>query len=79
MYNTGMAHLHKKKKNGSVYYYLREMQRVNGKPKVIWQKYLGTADTMHKKLLENESTGKPEKVKTFSFGAIFLLNELEKK
>lgn len=74
-----MAHLHKKKKNGSVYYYLREMQRVNGKPKVIWQKYLGTADTMHKKLFGNESTGKPEKVKTFSFGAMFLLNELEKE
>lgn len=34
---------------------------------------------MYKKLLENESTGKPEKVKTFSFGAMFLLNELEKE
>ncbi len=74
MYNTDMTHLHKKKKNGNVYYYLREMQRVNGKLKVFGQKYLGTADAMHKKLLENESTSKPDKVTTFSFGAIFLLN-----
>jgi len=79
MYSMHMAHLHKKKKNGNTYYYLREMQRVNGKPKVIWQKYLGTADTMHKKLSESGSTGKPEKVRTLSFGAVFLLNELEKE
>lgn len=72
-----MPHLHKKKKNGHVYYHIREIQRVNGKPKVIWQKYLGTAETMYKRLVENKSADKPEKVKTFSFGAVFMLNELE--
>jgi len=39
-----MAHLHKKTKNGNTYYYVREIARVNGKPKVVNQVYLGTAE-----------------------------------
>jgi hypothetical protein len=32
-----MAHLHKKVKKGRPYYYIREIQRVDGKPKVVSQ------------------------------------------
>ncbi len=39
-----MAHIIGKRINGEVYYYLREMARVQGKPKVVSQRYLGKAD-----------------------------------
>jgi transposase len=38
-----MASLVKKRIRGRTYYYARESQRVNGKPKIVWQKYLGRA------------------------------------
>ena len=37
-----MAYLTKKKIKGITYYYAEESQRVNGKPKRKWQKYLGS-------------------------------------
>ena len=36
-----MASLTKKKINGRTYYYARECKRINSKPKIVWQKYLG--------------------------------------
>jgi hypothetical protein len=39
-----MAHLHKKVKQGKTYYYIREMARVQGKPKVVNQIYLGSVE-----------------------------------
>ncbi len=39
-----MVHLHKKTIKGYAYWYLREIQRKNGKPRVIWQKDLGTVE-----------------------------------
>lgn len=36
--------LHKKVVRGHPYWYARECQRVDGKPKIVWQKYLGKAD-----------------------------------
>jgi len=36
--------LHKKVVRGHPYWYARECQRVEGKPKIVWQKYLGKAD-----------------------------------
>lgn len=39
-----MAHIHKKMKNGRPYFYIRETARVNGKPKVVNQVYLGTVE-----------------------------------
>jgi len=40
--------LRKKKINGHFYYYARECQRVNGKPKIVWQKYLGKPEDIVK-------------------------------
>jgi len=36
--------LHKKVVRGHPYWYARECQRVDGTPKIVWQKYLGKAD-----------------------------------
>jgi transposase len=38
-----MPSLTKKIIRGRPYYYLRECQRVDGKPKIVWQQYLGSA------------------------------------
>ncbi|HYZ09063.1 MAG TPA: IS1634 family transposase [Pseudonocardiaceae bacterium] len=38
-----MAHIVGKKIGKETYYYLREMARVEGQPKVVWQRYLGKA------------------------------------
>ncbi|MGP8320384.1 MAG: hypothetical protein ACT6FD_06305 [Methanosarcinaceae archaeon] len=43
-----MVSLKKKIIKGHIYWYAVEMARVDGKPKQIWQKYLGTA----KKIVE---------------------------
>ena len=37
-----MASIIKKNIRGKPYYYARESKRVDGKPKIVWQKYLGT-------------------------------------
>jgi hypothetical protein len=39
-----MASIHGKQIGGQTYYYLREVARVDGKPKVVSQRYLGKAD-----------------------------------
>ncbi len=39
-----MAHIHKKVKKDHTYYYIRESQRIKGRPTIVNQVYLGTAD-----------------------------------
>ncbi|MEA1905556.1 MAG: IS1634 family transposase [Euryarchaeota archaeon] len=41
-----MVSLRKKKIKGHIYWYAVEMARVDGKPKQVWQKYLGTAEKL---------------------------------
>ena len=38
-----MASLYKKTISGKPYWYLREMARVDGKPKMVSERYLGSA------------------------------------
>jgi transposase len=66
-----MAHLYKKVKKGHEYYYIRETQRVYGKPTTINQVYLGTADKVETLLGRGGFSPK-------EFGSIFALNELDK-
>lgn len=65
MYVLDMASLTKKLIGGKAYYYLRECQRVGGKPKIIWTKYLGTAEN----LVERLSAPEPEELSILEFGA----------
>ena len=44
-----MASLIKKIKKGKPYYYAVESARVAGKPRIVWQKYLGTLDAIVKR------------------------------
>jgi len=41
-----MASITAKTVKGRTYYYARECKRINGKPKIVWQQYLGRADTI---------------------------------
>jgi transposase len=60
-----MAVLTKKIISGRPYYYLRECQRVDGKPKIVWQKYLGTVD----QIVERLTAPTPMSVSLREFGA----------
>lgn len=70
-----MASLTAKVVRGRTYYYLRECQRVNGKPKIVKTIYLGTL----KKLLaapRAQTLAKPQTVAVSSFGAVAALLNL---
>lgn len=66
MYDLHVASLTKKMIRGRPYFYLRECQRVNGKPKIVWQKYLGPADEVVCRLTEPPV---PESAHVVEFGA----------
>ena len=79
MYNGGMAHLHKKIKKGRPYYYIREIKRVGGKPKVVSQIYLGSVEKIAKQFQQAEQARKPLRLQSRSFGALFIVHEIEKR
>lgn len=60
-----MPSLTKKIIKGKSYYYLRECKRINGKPKVVWTYYLGSAE----RLLERLTRPEPQTVTIAEFGA----------
>ena len=62
-----MVSLKKKKIKGHNYWYAVEMARVDGKPKQVWQKYLGTAEKIVE--LKEKSEKLPHiKLKSFQYG-----------
>lgn len=73
-----MAHLHKKVKHGKSYYYIREMARVNGKPKVVNQIYLGSIERIMEMAMGQEKTDL-SKIQVQEFGSLFLANLIEKQ
>jgi transposase len=72
-----MAHLYKKIKKGREYFYIRETQRVYGKPTTVNQVYLGTAEKVQA-LLEGHDTKSQQGFSPKEFGSIFVLNEIDK-
>lgn len=58
-----------KKQDGKTYYYLAESARVDGKPRIVSQQYLGTADEVAARLA-GTSTGEPVRTQHKSFGAL---------
>lgn len=60
-----MPSLTKKIIRGRPYYYLRECQRVEGKPKIIWQQYLGSPA----ELVQRLAGAAPHKAVIREFGA----------
>jgi transposase len=67
----------KKVKNGSYYYYV-ESKRINGKPKFVNQKYLGTAEKVLAKALSYEQPLQERVLYShvMEFGAVTLLYDL---
>jgi transposase len=71
-----MAHLHKKIKKGRPYYYIREMARVDGKPKVVNQVYLGSPERMME--LARAAESPPVKLSVQEFGALWMANQIDR-
>jgi transposase len=75
-----MASIIKKTLHGRAYSYARECRRVNGKPTIVWQKYLGRADDIIAALAPPRPTTQPpaqrrEAVIT-EFGAVVALYDI---
>jgi transposase len=64
-----MAYLVGKKQAGKTYYYLTESARVNGKPRIVSQQYLGSADEIAERLSE-AGPGEPDRSSHLAFGDI---------
>jgi transposase len=62
-----MASLIKKKKANTIYYYVVESARVNGKPRIVHQTYLGTADSVAR-LVQDRTAPVPLSATTVEFG-----------
>jgi transposase len=58
-----------KKQGGKTYYYLTESARVNGKPRIVSQQYLGSADEIAQRLSE-AGPGEPDRSSHLAFGDI---------
>jgi transposase len=72
-----MAHIHKKIKKGRPYYYIREIARVDGKPKVISQVYLGSIERILE--MAKGTVEKWKKISVQEFGALFIANLIEEQ
>ncbi|MGH3825792.1 MAG: IS1634 family transposase [Pseudonocardiaceae bacterium] len=65
-----MASLYRKVINGKPYWYLREMARVEGKPKMVSERYLGSAADIAALLDAREAVVRPERTRHLGFGDI---------
>ena len=63
-----MASLYPKKIRGKTYWYLREMGRVDGKPKMVSERYLGTAAEIASAIEGREAAALPERTRHLAFG-----------
>jgi hypothetical protein len=58
-----------KKQKGKTYYYLVESARVNGKPRIVSQQYLGSAEEIAQRLSES-GPGEPDHTQHLAFGDV---------
>jgi len=65
-----VASLYPKKIGGKTYWYLREMARVDGKPKMVSERYLGTAAEIAAAVEAREAAGLPERTRHLAFGDV---------
>src|SRR6266536_1992397 len=64
-----MASIVGKKRGKATYYYLVESARVNGKPRIVSQEYLGTADELAA-AMRGGGPGLPDRTRHKDFGAV---------
>src|SRR5260370_17574793 len=65
-----MASVYPKKIGGKTYWYLREMGRIDGKPKMISERYLGTAADIAAAMETREAAALPERTRHLAFGDV---------
>ena len=65
-----MSSLYKKIINGKPYFYLREMARVDGKPKMVSERYLGSAADIVTAMDAAEAGMVPERTRHLAFGDV---------
>jgi hypothetical protein len=65
-----VASLYKKTINGKPYYYLREMARVDGKPKMVSERYLGAAEDIAAAIAGRDAATLPERTRHRGFGDV---------
>jgi transposase len=65
-----VASLYPKKINGKTYWYLREMARVDGKPKMVSERYLGTAAEIAAAVEGREAAALPQRTRHLAFGDV---------
>lgn len=63
-----MASLYPKKVKGKTYWYLRQMARVDGKPKMVSERYLGSAEDIEAAMAG--SVAVPDRTRHLAFGAV---------
>ncbi len=65
-----------KRKSGAIYYYLRRTERIDGKVKVVLNKYLGTADEILERMKQGAVADDFELV-SFRFGTIAAIADVD--
>jgi transposase len=65
-----VASLYRKTIGGKTYWYLREMARVDGKPKMVSERYLGTAADIAAAVEAREAAVLPERTRHLAFGDV---------
>ena len=65
-----MASVYPKKVGGKTYYYLRQMARVGGKPRVEWERYLGSAEEIESAFAERDKALLPDRTRHLAFGDV---------
>ena len=69
--------IHKMKK-GRPYYYAVQSARVNGKPRIVWQKYLGTVEAIVART-ENAQPPRPKEAVLFEAGGVAALSRIAQR
>ena len=64
-----------KKQGGKTYYYLAESARVDGKPRIVSQRYLGAAEEIAARLSE-PGPGEPDRTRHLAFGDVAAVWEM---
>jgi transposase len=62
--------LYPKKVNGGTYWYLREMARVDGRPKMVSERYVGSAADIEALLDRRDAAMAPERTRHLAFGDV---------
>lgn len=82
LYDLRMVSLTKKMIRGKPYYYARKCKRVDGKPKIVWQRYLGKPEDIVAAMTSRSAAGsapEPKEAFVFEFGAVVALYDIAQR